>query len=160
MRKQKGFSLIELLIVVAIILILAAIAIPSLLRSRISANEASAIASLRTINTAQVTYSVTYPSEGFADNLTKLGMPTGTSLPSSAASGLLDWVLGCAAQPCPKSGYNFSIANPSGTPVVNYTLYAIPVAPGQTGYRGFCSDQLSHVSYDPSGGTNCTNDVQ
>jgi type IV pilus assembly protein PilA len=79
---------------------------------------------------------------------------------SSASSGLLDWVLGCATQPCPKSGYNFSIINPTGSPVVNYTITAVPVAPGQTGYRGFCSDQLSHVSYDPSGGTNCTQDVQ
>ena len=160
MRKQQGFSLIELLIVVAIILVLAAIAIPSLLRSRISANEASAIASLRTINTAQVTYAITYPAEGFADNMTKLGSPTGTTPVSSASSGLLDWVLGCATQPCPKSGYQFSITNVAGTPVTTYTITAIPTAFGQTGVRGFCSDQLSHVSYDPAGGTNCTQDVQ
>lgn len=161
MRKQRGFSLIELLIVVAIILVLAAIAIPSLLRSRISANEASAVASIRTINTAQVTYAVTYPEQGFADDLTKLGMPTGGSgTVSSAASGLLDWVLGCASQPCGKSGYQFSINNTIGTPVVSYTINATPLVAGQTGYRGFCSDQLSHVSYDPGGGTNCTNDVQ
>lgn len=160
MRKQRGFSLIELLIVVAIILVLAAIAIPSLLRSRISANEASAVASIRSINTAQVTYAVTYPSEGFADNLAKLGTPTGTTPVSSAAAGLLDWVLGCAAQPCPKSGYQFSITNVQNIPVSSYAVVATPLIYGQTGVRGFCSDQLSHVSYDPSGSTNCTKDVQ
>ena len=157
---KKGFTLIELLIVVAIILVLAAIAIPSLLRSRISANEASAVASLRSINTAQVTYAVAYPSEGFSDNLAKLGTPTGSAAVSSAAAGLLDWVLGCATQPCPKSGYQFAVTGVVGTPVVTYSLTATPVAVGQTGYRGFCSDQLSHMTYDPSGGTACTRDVQ
>jgi type IV pilus assembly protein PilA len=161
MRTARGFSLIELLIVVAIILVLAAIAVPSLLRSRISANEASAVASLRSINTAQVTYNVTYPSEGYADTLTKLAMPTGTNPVSSTSAGLIDWVLGCAAQPCPKSGYSFAITGTnSGTPIVTYSLTAVPLVPGQTGYRGFCSDQLSKMTYDVAGGTNCSAPLQ
>jgi len=160
MRKQQGFSLIELLIVVAIILVLAAIAIPSLLRSRISANEASAVGSLRSINTAQTTYLVAYPDQGYADTLTKLALPSGSAQVSSTSAGLLDWVLGCATQPCAKSGYLFTITGTSGNPVVVYQLTAVPASPGQTGYRGFCSDQLSHISFDQAGGTNCTQPLQ
>lgn len=160
MRKQKGFSLIELLIVVAIILILAAIAIPNLLKSRISANEASAIASMRTINTAQTSYVISYPQLGYADTLLKLSTPVGGAPVSSNAAGLLDWVLGCPSQPCRKSGYDFAIVNTAGVPINTYGLVATPGIYGQTGIRGFCSDQLSIVRFDQAGGTSCTSPIQ
>src|SRR6202042_925892 len=92
-RKERGFSLIELLIVVAIILIIAAIAIPNLIRSRMAANEASAVGALRTYNTAMITYGATYPSIGFASAFSNLGPPGGSATPTSTSAGLIDNVL-------------------------------------------------------------------
>jgi len=159
-RRQQGFSLIELLVVVAIILVIAAMAIPNFLRSKISANEASAVSSLRTIGTAQTTYSLTYPTIGYADELTKLAFPPSGTAPNPNAAGLLDWILGCSTQPCEKSGYLFSITNATGTPINAYTLNAVPANPGQTGIRGFCSDQVPNMKFDQTGGTTCTQSLQ
>ncbi|MGZ4896772.1 MAG: prepilin-type N-terminal cleavage/methylation domain-containing protein, partial [Candidatus Angelobacter sp.] len=101
---SRGFSLIELLIVVAIILIIAAIAVPNLLRARMAANQSAAVATLRNINNAQATYVSEFSQVGYADTFVKLG--PGAPCDSTHAC-LVDDVIGCATQPCPKSGYKY-----------------------------------------------------
>ena len=153
MGKQRGFSLIELLIVVAIILVIAAIAIPSFLHARMAANEASAVDSLRNIDTAEVSYASIYPALGFAPDLNTLG-PGGTagSASSSANAMLLDNVLGCpagvATASCQKSGYNFYITAGTGTPVGSYTSNANPISLGSTGNRYFYSDNSVVIRFN------------
>jgi type IV pilus assembly protein PilA len=153
--QERGFSLIELLIVVAIILVITAIAVPSLLHSKIAANEASAVYSIRTINTAQVTYATTYPTIGYSDNLSKLGAPISGGPATSSNAGVLDWVLGCSTPVCSKSGYDFTIANASsggaGTPISTYDVQGIPKSVGITGNRAFCSDDMNPVLYSTDG---------
>jgi prepilin-type N-terminal cleavage/methylation domain-containing protein len=146
MRKQKGFSLIELLIVVAIILIIAAIAIPSLLRARMAANESSAVGSIRTINTAMITYNSTYPTVGFAANLATLG-GTAPCTPLSTNACLIDSVLSAGA----KSGYTFAATGAGGTPNTNYYATGIPANLNETGTRSFCSYSDAVVRVQPSG---------
>lgn len=156
LRGKRGFSLIELLIVIGIILVLAALAIPTLLRARISANEASAVSAVRSIHSAQLQYQQYYPTIGYADDIAKLGPPPSGSAPTPAQANLLDFLLGCASQPCTKSGYKFTIDQASGTPVSSFRITAVPQAPGKTGNRGFCSTEPGVITSDPSGGTSCS----
>ena len=121
-RNSQGFSLIELLIVVAIILIIAAIAIPNLLRARMAANESSAVASVRTITTGEVTYQTAYPTVGYAPALVNLGGALAVAcVPSSTTGCIIDSVLANNGNPANggKSGYQFTTgAGTIGTPTL------------------------------------------
>ena len=141
--KERGFSLIELLIVVAIILIITAIAIPNLLRSRMASNEASAVGSIRTMNTASITYNSTY-GNGFPPSLTAIGK-TGQT-PSCTNAMLLGWQTGSvqvnsSSSSC-SGGYGYSDG---------YVVVAHPITTGTTGNRSFCSDASGVIRFDPTG---------
>ncbi len=147
MTKQKGFSLIELLIVVAIILIIAAIAIPNLLRARIAANESSAAASIRTIVTAELAYSYAY--QVYAPNITSLGPPASTgcptSGPTSSAACILDYQVASSTVTTPKSGYYFTTSTPQA---LQFFAQGHPSTPGTSGVKGFCAAEDNAVRFN------------
>jgi type IV pilus assembly protein PilA len=168
-KRAKGFSLIELMIVLAIVMIISVIAIPNLLRSKMAANEASAAGSLRTMITAATTYSSTY-GDGFPFDLPTLGGPVGTTQASCDHSLLIDGVLSTA--PFQKSGYTFAYegankfaAQPGGCKNPgwnNFTITAVPVNVGSTGQRGFYVDEsgVIRLTTDGSAPTNASPALQ
>jgi prepilin-type N-terminal cleavage/methylation domain-containing protein len=155
--RSRGFSLIELLIVVAIILIIAAIAIPNLIRSRIAANEASAVSSLRMLNNAEVTYALSYGS-GYPDTLTRLGAPTGGAMASPANADLLDPILsgnGPGGTPTSfvKAGYLFNYYPIGGTfpNVGSYQITSDPIIRGSSGGKSFFTNEPLLIRANASG---------
>jgi prepilin-type N-terminal cleavage/methylation domain-containing protein len=146
---QRGFSLLELLIVVAIILIIAGIAIPQYLKARMQANEASAIGSLKAIANANVLYEKTY-GLGFATTLQNLAPPPGGGAVTSANADILDPVIASGI----KSGYNFTYTplTTGGSPTPNgFVVTANPIVPGQTGNRYFFMDGSFVIRFDTTG---------
>jgi prepilin-type N-terminal cleavage/methylation domain-containing protein len=145
--RQRGFSLIELLIVVAIILIIAAIAIPNYWKARMSANESAAANGIRTINSAEILYVTAYPSAGYAD-LTTLGGPS-PCVASSVQACLIDNNLATATAVPGKSGYTYLTNIVAG----NYVAAAKPVQAFVSGTKTICSVNDSILRFDANGGT-------
>lgn len=152
-RRSKGFSLIELMIVVAIILIIAAMAIPRFMSAKMSANEASAISSIRTINEAELTYQTSYPGNGFATALTNLGGPTPCA-PSPQTACVIDNLLASGI----KAGYGFTAigGNPVSGANTSYVVGAAPVTYNQSGVRLFCSSEDNVIRWDANTGKSTT----
>jgi type IV pilus assembly protein PilA len=160
--RQRGFTLMELLIVMSIMIILMLIAIPNFISMKASANETSAMQSLRAIYQAQIQYQTSFPANGFSCSLPALGGNASAGPPSPQAAQVLQGELAQGQ----KSGYTFNIVNCTKVTVNNQDMYtsyevtAVPQAVGKSGHKGFCIDQAGEIKADLSGGTNCTQSIQ
>ena len=161
-HSEEGFTLMELLIVMSLIVIIMAIAIPSYQGFIRRGNELSAVQSIRAINEAQLEYQRDYPQQGYACNIGYLGGDKASGAPTATAAQFLPQDLAAGV----KSGYTFTISNCSKTTVNNqdhaddYVVTAVPLSKGKSGNRGYCSDSDGAIKFDLQGGTNCTTPVQ
>ena len=159
---ESGFTLVELLIVMSVILVLITLALPGYEHLHIRADETSAISSVRMINQMQGEYNTAYPAKGYAGSLVSLGGKQGSGNPTPDAAQLIPDDLASGT----KSGYLFTVVGGSKNTVNNqdqfnsYVVNAVPVSVGRSGNRGFCSDESGQIHYDPKGGTNCTDLLQ
>src|SRR5256885_1594268 len=144
--RQRGFSVLELLVTVAIILVIAAIAVPNYVSSRMAANESSAVGTLRTMNTALALYVATYPSVGYPATL--MSLTDGGTSPCTASATqacLIDVSLASGT----KSGYTLVYTpDTSATIPPGYTINADPISRGATGRRSFFTDQPGVIRYN------------
>jgi len=161
-NRQRGFTLMELLIVMSIMIILMLIAIPNFISMKAQADETSAIQSLRAIYQAQIQYQTDFPANGFACALPALGGAASSGPPSAQAAQVLQGDLATGQ----KSGYTFNIVNCTKVTVNNQDMYtsyeatAVPQSIGKSGHRGFCIDQAGEIKADLAGGTNCSQPIQ
>jgi len=160
---DEGFTLIELLIVMSIMLIIMAFAVPQMLKVKKTADETSAVQTMRTIGSAEASYNGAYQGTGYGCPLSVLGGDPKSGAPSAQAAQLLPPDLAASGQ---KSGYTFTVTCGSKVTVSNQDVYnsyevtGVPQTIGKTGDRGYCSDENNVIKYDPAGGTNCTMPIQ
>ena len=157
LEPEAGFTLIELLIVMSIMLILMALAVPQMLKVKKNADQTSAVQTMRTIGSSELSYASSY--QGFGCPLSVLGGESKVGAPTAQASQLIDANLAATGH---KSGYIFTVTckdkvTVNGVDRFNsYAITGVPQTVGKTGDRGFCSDQSGIIKFDPAGGTNCT----
>ncbi len=161
-NRQRGFTLMELLIVMSIMIILMLIAIPNFISMKAQADETSAIQSLRAIYQAQIQYQTNFPANGFACRCLHSAATPAPVHPAPQAAQVLQGDLATGQ----KSGYTFDIVNCNKVTVNNQDMYtsyeatAVPQSIGKSGHRGFCIDSAGDIKADPAGGTNCSQPIQ